>query len=261
MKRFGITAVLLATLVLVSPSAGEAQVLQPEELCSDYTDAAIATFEDASLEARIRATAPWNQKDLTCGQVSRREDLDARPRGTPVSPDGDTGRRLSRRIVAPITPIESLVGIQNLTGLTSLALNGNAITDISALSGLTRLTSLRLNGNAITDISALSGLTRLTNLRLSGNAITDISALSGLTRLTNLYLNDNPSLSDIQPLLDNVDNGGLEPRYVRTQVGPWGSSPSQIRMRDMVHLENTNVGCTDVAALEAKGVSVTSDCR
>jgi len=217
MKRSGVTAVLLATLVLVSPSAGEAQVLQPEELCSDYTDAAIATFEDASLEARIRATAPWNQKDLTCGQVSRREGLDARPGGTPVSPDGDTGRRLSRRIVAPITPIESLVGIQNLTSLTSLALNGNAITDISALSGLTRLTNLRLSGN--------------------------------------------PSLSDIQPLLDNVDNGGLGPRYERTLVGPWGSSPSQIRMPDMVNLENTNVDCTDVAALEATGVSVTSDCR
>ena len=54
MQSFGITSVLLLTGVLASPSAGEAQVLRPNELCSDHPDVAIATFEDAALEAWVR---------------------------------------------------------------------------------------------------------------------------------------------------------------------------------------------------------------
>jgi hypothetical protein len=54
MQSFGITSVLLLTGVLASPSAGEAQVLRPNELCSDHPDAAIATFGDATLEAWVR---------------------------------------------------------------------------------------------------------------------------------------------------------------------------------------------------------------
>ncbi len=53
MKNFGVTSVLLLTLVLASPSAGQAQVLRPSELCSDSPDAAIATFEDANLESQV----------------------------------------------------------------------------------------------------------------------------------------------------------------------------------------------------------------
>ena len=165
MKCFGVTSVLLLTLVLASPSAVEAQVLQPNQLCSDQPDAAIATFEDASLKARVRsALSVGAQDDLTCGLVSGLTDLMAQNAG-----------------------IESLVGIQNLTGLT--------------------------------------------HLDLLVNSITDISALSGLTSLTYVDLNNNPDFNDIQPLLDN------------TGLGPG----------DQVFLANTNVGCTDVAALQAKG--------
>ena len=45
-------------------------------------------------------------------------------------------------------------------------------------------------------------------------------------------------LTDVQPLVDN------------TGLGPG----------DQVFLMNTNVSCTDVPALEAKGVEVDSDC-
>ena len=48
-----------------------ALVLQPSELCSDQPDAAIATFVDADLEARVRsALSVGDQEDLTCGLVS-----------------------------------------------------------------------------------------------------------------------------------------------------------------------------------------------
>ena len=91
----------------------------PLVLCSDHTDEAIATFEDTNLEEAIRAALSVGaQEDLTCGLVSGLTNLTAQNAG-----------------------IESLVGIQNLTGLTDIRFSGNSITDISVLSGLTSLTS------------------------------------------------------------------------------------------------------------------------
>ena len=146
-------------------------------LCKDQPDAAIATFEDANLEAQVRAALSLGaQDDLTCRLVSGLTGLDAEQAG-----------------------IESLVGIQNLTSLTALNLSANSITDIGALSGLAGLTQLSLRNNSITDISALSGLTSLTELSLRNNSITDIGALSGLTSLTALSLGRN-SISDISAL-------------------------------------------------------------
>ena len=60
MKSFSVTSVLLLTLVLASPSASEAQVLRPGEQCSDDSDMAIATFEDANLETRVRYALGWS---------------------------------------------------------------------------------------------------------------------------------------------------------------------------------------------------------
>ncbi len=136
MKALDVTSVLFLTLVFASPSVGEAQarqVLQPGARCGDQPDAAIVTFEDANLEARIRsALSVGARQDLTCGLVSGLTRLDA----------GHAG-------------IASLVGIQNLTSLTFLALRNNSITDINALSGLTGLTYLTLRDNSITDIQPL----------------------------------------------------------------------------------------------------------
>ena len=54
--------------------SSEAQILR----CSDQPDAAIATFEDANLEARVRfALSVGDQEDLTCGLVSGLTTLDA----------------------------------------------------------------------------------------------------------------------------------------------------------------------------------------
>ena len=135
----------------------------------------------------------------------------------------------------------SIADINPLSGLTSLAvlsLFNNSIADVNALSGLTSLTVLALLNNSVTDISSLSGLTSLTFLGLGENSITDISALSGLTSLTELALFSNPDLANIQPLLDNTGLGA----------------------GDEVDLESTSVSCTDVAALAARGVTVSSDC-
>ena len=163
--------------------------------------------------------------------------------------------------------ITSLVGIENLTSLTHLYIDHNSITDISALRELTWLRNLHIDHNSITDISALRGFRDLRVLKLGNNSITDfsvlgelvstllyvldlenssitdISWLSEITSLTDLFLQSNRNLTDIQPLLDNPGFGGP-------------GTP----LRDAVNLRNTNVSCADVALLEAKGVSVESDC-
>ncbi len=239
MKTLGVTAVLLLTLVLASPSGVEAQVLQPNQLCSDQPHAAIATFEDANLEVRVRsALSVGEQDDLTCGLVSGLMVLNANDSGI-ESLAGIENLTSLEYLDLDGNEITDIVALSGLTGLTTLWLDGNSLTDISALSGLTSLTDLWLGGNSLTDISALSGLTRLTFLDAQYNSITDISALSGLTSLTNLDLNNNPDLSNVQPLLDNTGLGA----------------------GDVVGLGSTNVSCADVALLEAKGVTVQSDCQ
>jgi hypothetical protein len=95
-----------------------------------------------------------------------------------------------------VSDISALAG---LTNLTQLFLWGNLISDISALADLTNLTQLFLWDNSISDISGLSGLTNLKMLSLEGNSVSDISALAGLTNLTQLFLWDN-SISDISAL-------------------------------------------------------------
>ena len=162
MKTLGVVSVLLLTLLLANLSAGEAQVrLQPSELCSDQSDSAIATFEDANLEAAIRAALSVGaQDDLTCGLVSGLTDLEARDAG-----------------------IESLVGIQNLTNLTNLDLWPNSITDISALSGLTSLEDLDLSDNPnLSNIQPLLnntvlGADDLANLINTNVSCTDVALL------------------------------------------------------------------------------------
>jgi Leucine-rich repeat (LRR) protein len=185
---------LLIGLLLLPLGCGSPTGPQRSEFCRAQGDDGIVTFEDANLEAAVRAELSVGaQEDLTCGLVS--------------------GLTLLRAFSAGI---ESLVGIQNFTSLRSLF----------------------LESNSISDISALSGLTGLEGLSLSGNSITDVGALRGLTDLRGIDLDNNPDLTDIQPLLDNTGFGA----------------------GDHVLLGGTNVSCADVAALEAKGVEVFSDC-
>jgi len=192
----------------------------PSHLCSDYTPETIATFEDGELEAVVRAELGINsQVDLTCELAAAITALDAE--SCPCD-----GRQVS-----------SLVGIQNLTSLRALNLNGNPVSDLSPLSGLTSLQDFRLGRygsptlSPVTDINALNGLTSLIWLELSGNTISDvgglsehtelryldlgrneiseISALSGLTLLTHLDLSGN-TITDIGALSGMTRLGWLE---------------------------------------------------
>ena len=78
--------------------------------------------------------------------------------------------------------------VKQLYSLTSLSLEKNKLSDISALSELGGLTKLNLRYNNIRDISAITALTALRTLQLDGNPIADLSPLCSMTSLTSLSI-------------------------------------------------------------------------
>jgi len=173
-KFFSLTAL---SLVLCS-GAWAQQVLQPADSCRDHTASDIVTFADAVLEQEVREALSLGPQDaLTCQQAAQLTSLDASGAGARRSVSG------SPEWQDPEHVFHDLSGIQNLTGLTDLALRNRGLSDISPLAELTGLINLNLHTNWITDISPLRGLTRLVRLRIAENPLTDISALSELTEL------------------------------------------------------------------------------
>ncbi|MYB64259.1 T9SS type A sorting domain-containing protein, partial [Candidatus Poribacteria bacterium] len=102
---------------------------------------------------------------------------------------GLTGLRSLRLAENRISNVSSLAG---LIGLERLDLPQNQIVDISPLSGLTGLTELYLHANSISDVSSLAGLINLEWLDLRVNQIADISALDGLAARTHVSWLKNP---------------------------------------------------------------------
>ena len=127
------------------------------------------------------------------------------------------------RLRAANRNITNLKGLEQVTTLEYLDLNGNKVSDLTPLAGLTKLEELLIGGNEITDLTPLAGLTlleklvaalnqisditplaeltQLKGLFLGSNQIVDISILSGLIQLENLVLSSN-KIVDVSPLLE-----------------------------------------------------------
>jgi len=99
--------------------------------------------------------------------------------------------------------IKSLKGIGNLTGLTSLSLSNNKLTNLSGLEESTKLEDLDANDNKLVSIKAIKNLTSLERLELSGNKLTTLSGITKLTNLKVLFIEVNQltSLSGIENLI------------------------------------------------------------
>jgi hypothetical protein len=215
----------------------------------------VAAFADENLETAVRAALSVDPGvELTCGLLSELDSLGA-----------------------PEVGIENLDGIQNLVGLETLNLWGNAITDVSDLVGLTSLTRLVLGNNSISDVGALAGLPNLTRLNIRENEIADIIALRGLTQLIDLDISYN-DISDVSALADMTKLTTL--RIYNNPIADISAmrgltSLSELHVHDLPDLEsirplveNTGLGsgdlvyvygsnaCSDASGLRDKGVSV-----
>lgn len=169
---------LTALSVVLCSGAWAQQVLQSTDNCRDHDASDIVTFADAVLESKVRQALSLGAEDiLSCSQAAQLTNLDASGAGARRSVSG------SPEWSDPEHLFHDLSGIQNLTGLTDLALRNRGLSDISPLAELTGLINLNLHTNWITDISPLRNLTKLVRLRIAENPLTDISALSELTEL------------------------------------------------------------------------------
>ena len=95
--------------------------------------------------------------------------------------------------------ITKLQGIEHLTGLKTLYLMSNKISDIGPVSKLENLEELNLSYNKIADIGGLRNLTKLTDLYLDDNKIKEVYSLGGLHNLESLRMADN-QIDDVTPL-------------------------------------------------------------
>ena len=72
-----------------------------------------------------------------------------------------------------------------MTGLTTLTMSNNQVSDITPLSGLTNLEILMLDHNRISDIRPLRTLLNLEHLNVENNQISDITPLLGWSIIDN----------------------------------------------------------------------------
>lgn len=123
------------------------------------------------------------------------------------------------------SPVQSLKGFENLTGIQTLYLSSkaNTFTDVSFLSNLTNLANLTVGSSQVESIVPLSGLTNLStfnfrnslvhtipnlsaitslkNIDFSNNKLTNIDFLVGSTSIRSVVFKDNP-INDITPLFN-----------------------------------------------------------
>jgi internalin A len=86
-----------------------------------------------------------------------------------------------------------------LEKVTILHLDYKQLTEVpKGLEKLTQLERLNLDGNQLTHVKGLEKLAKLTYLNLGDNQLTDVSILAGLTNLKKLYLADNSDLPKAQ---------------------------------------------------------------
>ena len=126
---------------------------------------------------------------------------------------------------APITK-EDLLQIKKLEILKE---KGNEIKDITGLEYMTNLEKLTLEGVGLKNIEFISNLKQLNNVNVSHNQIEDITPLSSLENLQWLNLEDN-HIKDVTVIgsmlnLFSLNLAGNEIRDVRPliQLGQWGT--------------------------------------
>ncbi|MBC6314437.1 leucine-rich repeat domain-containing protein [Listeria grandensis] len=104
----------------------------------------------------------------------------------------------------PEEPVSDLTGIQQLTTLSTLTLNGNEggrIKEVAPLANMKTLRHLTLRDEFIQDITPLKKLDTLQSLDLSFSRITSIEPLKNLKNLRKLMLTGN-QITDFRPIDD-----------------------------------------------------------
>ena len=255
MKHLFTKLSLTALSLALCSGAWAQQVLRPAELCRDHSASDIVTFAHAVLENEVREALSLGPQDkLTCAKAAELTGLDASGPGARRSVSG------SPEWQDPDHLFHDLSGIQNLTGLTDLALRNRGLSDIGPLAGLTGLINLNLHTNWISDISPLRGLTNLVRLRIAENPLTDISALSGLTELRVLRMHRHGDFIGGQVPRTHMGATGLLFTNAVTDISPLANLTKLVDLN--IHTQDISdltplMGLTSLIELRLAGNSFT----
>lgn len=141
----------------------------------------------------------------------------------------------------------SLRFLDAMPALQTLSLEGHS-KDFAAVGGLSRLTSLALRGITLPDLSALAPLTGLTHFALLLGGTANLSQLAALPRLQTLSLMRVNKLSDLSILAELSSLRTLDLDWMRNVT----SLPS---LAPLTHLEDVTLetmkGLTGIAAVAA----------
>jgi len=118
-------------------------------------------------------------------------------------PDPNLNREITSAIGSKRGPTNEIYDIE-LTGITSLDLQWQSISNLTGMESVLDLTYLNLHGNSVSDVGPLAGLIGLQDLRLgydagAGNSVSNLTPLAGLTNMTELWLHD-IDVADLSPL-------------------------------------------------------------
>jgi len=138
--------------------------------------------------------------------------------------------------------------------LKNLELDGNGITDISALSEYANLESLSLRNNALTSIFEVSGLSYLTDIDVYNNAIVDLSIILQDSTWHSIDIGNNPGLTR-----STVD-GLLQMNPNITSLGIHGADLSEgsFVLPTLPRLSSLDIGNTGITDLMVDGVLLQS---
>ena len=230
-QKFSLAALSLA---LYSGACAQ-QFLLPTASCRDYSGADIVSFADAVLENEVREALSIGPEDaLTCELAAGLTALDASGAGARRSVSGSPEWRDPEHL------FHDLSGIQNLSGLTDLALRNRGLSNISPLAELTGLINLNLHTNWISDISPLRGLNNLVRLRIAENPLTDISALSELTELRVLRMHRHGDFIGGQNPRSHMGASGILFTNAVTDISP---------LANLTKLVDLNIHTQDISDL------------
>ncbi|HIL61366.1 MAG TPA: hypothetical protein EYG31_12100, partial [Porticoccaceae bacterium] len=122
MKQLPIRLSLTALCLVFCSGSWAQQTLQPTDNCRDHAASAIVTFADAVLEMEVReAMSLGPLETLSCDRAAQLTTLRASGGGARRSVSG------SPEWVDPEHLFHDLSGIQNLIGLTNLALSNRGL--------------------------------------------------------------------------------------------------------------------------------------
>jgi len=134
--------------------------------------------------------------------------------------------------------IADLTGLEHAANLSWARLGNNQITSLAPLDGLTAISFLVIYQNQITDLSPLAGMTAMDTLNIRANQISDLTPLAALVNMKEMMFNDN-QITDVSALA-----GLTAPAALYLSGNPL----------------STDACGTQIPALQAAGVTVTSDC-